>query len=258
MTKFRPCIDLHSGKVKQIVGSSLTENVSDLIVNFSSDRSASDFAKLYREDSLSGGHVIMLGPGNEAAAVSALQAFPNGLQVGGGITDKNAIFWLEQGASHVIVTSCIFDEKGQLKREKLKELVRRCGKQRIVIDLSCKSVGDQWRVMMHRWQVETDLWITKEHLAILADYCDEFLIHATDVEGTCSGMDEALIEFLGQHAPLKVTYAGGVGALSDLDRIQSLSQGSVDVTIGSALDIFGSQRIKYKDCVSWNKANCNR
>lgn len=255
VTKFRPCIDLHHGKVKQIVGNSLTENESNLIVNFSSDRSASEFARQYQEDDLRGGHIIMLGSGNDASAISALEAYPNGLQIGGGISIENASFWLKKGASHVIVTSCIFDSNGSLNKDKLEALARTCGKNRLVVDLSCKRYGDQWRVMMDRWQRETALWISEEQLSILANYCDEFLIHATDVEGTCSGIDESLVAFLADYSPLKSTYAGGVQSLSDLDRVQALSKGRVDVTIGSALDIFGSTRIKYKDCVSWNNAN---
>ncbi len=255
MTQFRPCIDLHHGMVKQIIGSSLSDDESGLVVNFSTEKSAADYAELYQKDQLYGGHIIMLGAGNEVAAISALQAFSRGLQVGGGITAQNASFWLQKGASHVIVTSMLFDENGHFQKEAIKELVHACGKERVVIDLSCKKIGASWRVMMNRWQKETDLWITQEQLDLLSNYCDEFLIHATDTEGTCQGIDEELIQFLGKHSPLKTTYAGGVNSISDLDRVSALSGGRVDVSIGSALDLFGSTLVKYKDCVSWNNRN---
>jgi phosphoribosylformimino-5-aminoimidazole carboxamide ribotide isomerase len=255
VTQFRPCIDLHQGVVKQIIGSSLSGDESGLVVNFSTEKSAADYAELYQKDQLHGGHVIMLGEGNEAAAISALQAFPRGLQVGGGITAQNACFWLQKGASHVIVTSMLFDEHGHFRKEAIEKLVHACGKERIVIDLSCKKIGANWRVMMNRWQKETDLWITQEQLDVLSNYCDEFLIHATDTEGTCQGMDEALIQFLGKYSSIKTTYAGGVNSISDLDRVRALSGGRVDLSIGSALDLFGSTLVKYKDCVSWNNRN---
>lgn len=255
MTKFRPCIDLHQGRVKQIVGKSLTEDQTELKTNFVSDQSAADFAKLYAKDHLKGGHLIMLGPGNETVAIEAMQAFPKGLQVGGGISQDNATEWIEHGASHVIVTSCLFNKKGQFMLSRLKELVERIGKDKIVIDLSCKRRENDWLVMKDNWQTETDLLLSDAVLEMLSSYCDEFLIHATDLEGKCSGIDVDLIKFLGNYSPLSATYAGGVTSLEDLDFIKSISSGKVDVTIGSGLDLFGGTMVKYKDCVSWN--NCN-
>ena len=255
MTKFRPCIDLHQGTVKQIVGTSLTRNQADLKTNFISDQSAEDFAKLYAKDGLKGGHLIMLGPGSKEVALKAIQAYPKGLQVGGGISLDNASEWIEQGASHVIVTSCLFDEDGQFVLTRLKELVERIGKDKIVIDLSCKRREKNWSVMKDNWQTETDLSVSASVLEMLSNYCDEFLIHATDLEGKCSGIDVELVKFLGIHSPLAVTYAGGATSISDLDYVKSLSSGKVDVTIGSGLDLFGGTLVKYKDCVSWN--NCN-
>ena len=257
MTKFRPCIDLHQGKVKQIVGSSFTNDQDKLKTNFSSDRPASEFAKLYAEDGLTGGHLIMLGSENNMAALDAIQAFPNGLQVGGGISIYNAKMWIEQGASHVIVTSYLFNKDAVFILSKLKDLVELVGKNKIVIDLSCKrgkKEGD-WQVMKDNWQAETDLSLTDSLLKMLSDYCDEFLIHATDLEGKCRGIDRELVEFLGNYSPLPVTYAGGVTSLSDLDYIKTISSGKVDVTIGSGLDLFGGELVKYKDCVSWNNHN---
>lgn len=255
MTQFRPCIDLHQGKVKQIVGNSLTKDQFELKTNFISDRSAADFAKLYARDELKGGHLIMLGSENKDAAQEAIQAYPKGLQVGGGIFFDNASKWIEQGASHVIVTSCLFNEDAQFVLPKLQQLVERVGKDKIVIDLSCKRRESDWLVMKDNWQTETDLSLTESLLELLSDYCDEFLIHATDLEGKCQGIDADLVKFLGSYSPLAATYAGGVTSLSDLDYIKSVSSGKVDVTIGSGLDLFGGTLVKYKDCVSWNNRN---
>ena len=255
MTKFRPCIDLHHGKVKQIVGGSLTKDQTELKTNFTSDRSAAEFAKLYAEDELTGGHLIMLGPENKVAALEAIQAYPKGLQVGGGVSFADAKKWIEQGASHVIVTSCLFNKDGQFVLSKLHDLVERVGKDKIVIDLSCKRRESDWLVMKDNWQTETDLSLTESLLEMLSDHCDEFLIHATDLEGKCQGIDRVLVEFLGKYSPLPVTYAGGVTSLSDLDYVKSISSGKVDVTIGSGLDLFGGVLVKYKDCVSWNNRN---
>ena len=255
MTQFRPCIDLHQGKVKQIVGSSLTIDQAELKTNFISDRSAADFAKLYAKDELKGGHLIMLGSGNTAVALNAIQAYPKGLQVGGGISQDNALEWIEQGASHVIVTSCLFNQKGQFVLAKLQELAEKIGKNKIVIDLSCKRRERDWLVMKDNWQTETDLLISESLLEMLSDYCDEFLIHATDLEGKCQGIDLDLVKFLGKYSPLISTYAGGASSLSDLDTVKSASSCRVNVTIGSGLDLFGGTLVKYKDCVSWNNRN---
>lgn len=271
MSKFRPCIDLHLGKVKQIVGSSLGADETGLQVNHVSDQSAADFAMLYAEDGLQGGHMILLGPKevNHSPALAALKAFPNGLQVGGGITDKNAESWLNHGASHVILTSWLFDGEGVFLMERLKYLAELIGKERIVLDLSCRSLGvagktDErgWQVMKDHWQTATNTWVNVATLERLSEFCAEFLIHAADVEGKCQGIDVALVEYLGKYSPIPTTYAGGVRSLADLSQIQALSGGRVDVTVGSALDLFGGSLMKYKDCVSWNIHNqvrsCNR
>src|ERR1039457_2537573 len=105
---FRPCIDLHEGKVKQIVGGTLGVEPGRLRTNFVSDRPAAWFAKLYQRDALAGAHVIMLGPGNDEPARAALRAYPGGLQIGGGINLENAGAWLAAGGSHVVVTSLLF------------------------------------------------------------------------------------------------------------------------------------------------------
>jgi phosphoribosylformimino-5-aminoimidazole carboxamide ribotide isomerase len=251
--RFRPCLDLHEGRVKQIVGGTLSDTGSGLRTNFVSDRPARYFAELYRADGLTGGHVIMLGPGNEAAAREALSAWPGGLQVGGGITETTATEWLEAGASHVIVTSRIFSPTGAFLPDRLAALVAAVGRDRLVLDLSCRRTSDGWTVAMNRWQTLTDLPVTPTVLDQLSGSCAEFLIHAADVEGRMAGMDEDLIQLLGNWARLPVTYAGGAATLDDLRRCHALGSGHVDLTIGSALDLFGGTGIRYADCVAWNR-----
>jgi phosphoribosylformimino-5-aminoimidazole carboxamide ribotide isomerase len=253
MTKFRPCIDLHDGRVKQIVGASLTDSGAGLRENFVSDESAAAFARRYRRDQLEGGHVIKLGGGNDDAAREALSAWPGGLQVGGGIDADNAMCWLEAGASHVIVTSWLFDPNGRFLPQRLDELVARIGAERLVIDLSCRRTRDGWTVAMNRWQTLTDLTISPRALDRLAASCAEFLIHAADVEGLCGGIDAELVEYLGGWGQLPMTYAGGVAEMADLQRVADLSKGTVDVTVGSALDIFGGAGVTYAEVVAWNR-----
>jgi phosphoribosylformimino-5-aminoimidazole carboxamide ribotide isomerase len=253
---FRPCIDLHEGKVKQIVGGTLEDEPGCLRTNFVSDRSAAWFAELYRCDSLTGGHVIMLGPGNETEARAALVAYPEGLQVGGGISTSNARAWLDAGASHVIVTSWVFRD-GRLDSGRLNELVKAVGKTRLVLDLSCRRRGGNYFVVTDRWQKFTEVAISAGTLQSLARSCAEFLIHAVDVEGLCSGIDRELVENLGRWSPLPTTYAGGANSISDLEEVTRLGRGKIDLTIGSALDIFGGHGVKYADMVAFNR-RCTR
>ena len=248
---FRPCIDLHEGKVKQIVGGTLGE-AGGARTNFVSDRSAAWFAELYRRDGLAGGHVIMLGPGNEMEARAALAAFPGGLQIGGGINPDNARSWLDGGASHVIVTSWVFRE-GRVNWERLGELVKAAGKSRLVLDLSCRRRDKDYFVVTDRWQKFTELAISQDTLQKLAGSCAEFLIHAVDVEGLCRGIDRELVEKLGKWTAIPTTYAGGANSLSDLEEVTRLGQGRIDLTIGSALDIFGGSGVKYDDVVKFNR-----
>jgi phosphoribosylformimino-5-aminoimidazole carboxamide ribotide isomerase len=249
---FRPCIDLHEGKVKQIVGGTLGNDPAQLRTNFVSDRPAAWYAELYRRDGLKGGHVIMLGSGNTTPARAALQAYPGGLQIGGGISLDNASSWLDSGASHVIVTSWVF-RAGQLDADRLRQLVAVIGRERLVLDLSCRRRGDDYFVVTDRWQKFTDLTLSRATLERLAESCSEFLIHAADVEGLCRGIDRELVEQLGQWTPLPMTYAGGARALSDLEEVTRLGRGRVDLTIGSALDIFGGRGVKYEDVVAFNR-----
>jgi len=253
MTQFRPCIDLHAGRVKQIVGSSLSDTGQELKTNFESDQPAAYFANLYREANLTGGHVIQLGPGNASAAREALASYPSGLQVGGGISQENAAEWLDAGASHVIVTSWLFDPQGNFLPERLEALVAEVGREHLVLDLSCRAEDDSWAVAMNRWQTKTSLELSRETLHELSSHCAEFLVHAADVEGKCEGVDARLVAFLGEHSSIPVTYAGGANSIEDLQQVSDLSRGRVDLTIGSALDIFGGQSVLFDDCIKWNR-----
>jgi phosphoribosylformimino-5-aminoimidazole carboxamide ribotide isomerase len=249
---FRPCIDLHEGKVKQIVGGTLGSEPERLRTNFVSDRPAAWYAALYRRDALPGGHVIMLGPGNEAEARAALAAYPGGLQIGGGINAQNAASWLEAGASHVIVTSWVFRE-GQVDYARLAQLVQAVGAARLVLDLSCRRRDQQYFVVTDRWQKWTEVAVKPENLARLAGSCAEFLVHAVDVEGQCRGIDQELVVKLAAESPLPTTYAGGARSLADLEAVTRLGQGRIDLTIGSALDIFGGSGVRYEDAVAFNR-----
>ncbi|MDH4443999.1 MAG: phosphoribosylformimino-5-aminoimidazole carboxamide ribotide isomerase [Akkermansiaceae bacterium] len=253
MTQFRPCIDLHQGKVKQIVGGSLRDSGAGPLENFVSDRPAGWFAEQFRGDSLTGGHVIKLGPGNELAAREALAAWPGGLQIGGGIDAANAADWLDAGASHVIVTSALFDPAGKFQEERLRELVAKVGCERLVIDLSCRRTAAGWAVAMNRWQTLTDLVVDHATLDRLLPFCDEFLIHAADVEGLCGGIDADLVALLGGWGKCPVTYAGGAATMADLLTVEQAGCGVVDVTVGSALDLFGGKGLRYLDLVAWNR-----
>jgi phosphoribosylformimino-5-aminoimidazole carboxamide ribotide isomerase len=249
---FRPCIDLHAGKVKQIVGGSLKDDGSSPRTNFISDQPGSWYADLYRRDGLTGGHIIMLGPGNESAARDCLRAYPNGLQIGGGVTLQNAASFLHDGASHVIVTSWVFRE-GSIDWLRLKDLAGAIGSERLVLDLSCRIRDDQYFVVTDRWQKFTDLTITRDTLIELAQYCSEFLVHAVDVEGLCGGVDMRLVELLAEASPLPTTYAGGARSLADLEAVTNVGGGRIDLTIGSALDIFGGSGVRYADVVAFNR-----
>jgi phosphoribosylformimino-5-aminoimidazole carboxamide ribotide isomerase len=249
---FRPCIDLHEGKVKQIVGGSLTGHPADLRANFVSERPSRWFAELYRRDGLRGGHVIMLGPGNEAAAREALAAYPGGLHVGGGIRLDNAAGWLEAGASHVIVTSWIFRD-GQLDWDRLKALAAAIGKKRLVLDLSCRKKGADYFVVTDHWQKFTEVKIAPDILASMGECCDEFLVHAVDVEGLCRGVDLELVQRLSRWSPRPATYAGGSNSLRDLEDVARAGGGRINLTIGSALDIFGGSLVRYDDVVALDR-----
>jgi len=251
--KFRPCIDLHNGCVKQIVGSTLSDSdATGLQVNFAASQPSSYYAAMYRRDGLTGGHVIMLGPGNEEAARDALRAYPGGLQIGGGINAANAGQWLDAGADGVIVTSYVFKD-GKVHEDRLREMVHAVGKDRLILDLSCRKRGDDYFVVTDRWQKFTSLQVTEASLHFFAGFCQEFLIHAVDVEGKCNGIDAELTRALGDWTPIPTTYAGGVRSQEDLQQILELGKGRLDATIGSALDIFGGNGISYEDAVAFHR-----
>ncbi len=251
--KFRPCIDLHHGKVKQIVGGSLADG-QEPETNFVADQPPAWFAELYKKDGLTGGHVIKLGEGNEVAAREALAAWPGGLQVGGGITAENATEWLDAGAAQVIVTSFVF-QNGRIDETRLGQLVSAIGKERLVLDLSCrKREGHQYHVVTDRWQTFTETVVDAETLAQLSESCCEFLVHGVDVEGKQQGMDEELIKLLAAHSPIPCVYAGGVRSFHDLEKLDVAGCGKIDVTIGSALDLFGGA-MPYRDVVEFCRSH---
>lgn len=252
--KFRPCIDLHDGVVKQIVGSTLCDtNPQAVQTNFVAEKSPSWFAELYRSDNLTGGHIIKLGPGNDAAAEEALGAWPGGMQLGGGITADNAGTWLDKGASHVIVTSYVFRD-GMIDIDRMNKLVKAVGSNRLVLDLSCRKRDGLYYIVTDRWQKFTSVAISPEVLTDLAGYCDEFLIHAADVEGKCSGIEVPLVEKLAQWTPIATTYAGGIRDRADLQLIDEAGSGRLDFTVGSALDIFGGKTLTYRDTVDFRRS----
>ena len=244
--EFRPCIDIHNGKVKQIVGGSLRDAGDQARENFISQQDGAFYAEFYKKDNIRGGHIILLNPETsqyyeetKRQALLALAAYPQGLQVGGGIRDDNARFWIENGASHVIVTSFVFRD-GKLNYENLLKMTATVTKERLVLDLSCRKKKDgRYYIVTDRWQKFTEVVLTPQVLDELSAYCDEFLIHAVDVEGKASGIETELVQMLGDWDGIPVTYAGGVGSYDDLEKLKKYGKGKVNVTVGSALDLFG-------------------
>ena len=243
--RFRPCIDIHNGKVKQIVGGSLTDVQDQAKENFVSEQDAAFYAELYKKAGIVGGHVILLNsqdsPNYEATkqqALLALRTYPGGLQIGGGVNPGNAQEYLEAGASHVIVTSYVFKD-GKISWEKLEEMEQVAGKEHLVLDLSCRKKDGGYYIVTDRWQKFTDVEVTAETIARLQSFCDEFLIHAADVEGRKNGVEQDLVSLLGHLDTVPVTYAGGVGSCEDVRRIKEAGKNRLNVTVGSALDLFG-------------------
>lgn len=254
--RFRPCIDIHNGSVKQIVGGSLSDNNNSAKENFISEKNADYYASLYKKDALIGGHIILLNPVSSEyyqadvnQALLALKTYPRGMQIGGGITDKNAQFFLENGASHVIVTSFVF-KNGTVNFDNLKSLVNCIGKEHLVIDLSCRKKGSDYYIVTDRWQNFTDIKLNKSTLKELAQYCDEFLVHAVDVEGKSAGIDEHILKILSECDSVPITYAGGVSDMADLEKLRKLGNNKIDVTIGSALDLFGG-KMQYEKIIGF-------
>ena len=256
--RFRPCIDIHNGKVKQIVGGSLRDEGDQAKENFVSTQDAAFFAEMYQKDRISGGHVILLNAKDspfyektKEQAMLALRTYPGGLQVGGGITDENAKDFLEAGASHVIVTSFVF-KNGVFYRENLEKLLRTVGKEHL--DLSCRRKEDGYSIVTDRWQKFTDVKLSEKVLDELSGCCDEFLVHAVDAEGKAQGIERELADMLGRWQGIPVTYAGGVGSFADLQELKKLGRDHIDVTIGSALDLFGGS-MPYREVLRVCAAN---
>lgn len=243
--EFRPCIDIHNGKVKQIVGSSLRDAGDFAKENFISEQDAAFYAKFYKKDGVKGGHIIMLNHADsryyeetKCQAMKALGAYPGGLQIGGGICADNAKEFLDRGASHVIVTSYVFSG-GKVNYGRLKELKRVVGREHLTLDLSCRKRGSSYYIVTDRWQKFTEEEITCRLLDRLSEYADEFLVHAVDVEGKSRGIERELVRLLGSWEQIPVTYAGGIGSFADLEELKEAGGGKLGVTIGSALDLFG-------------------
>lgn len=243
--RFRPCIDIHNGKVKQIVGGSLKDEADSAKDNFVSELGGDFYAQLYKNSGIKGGHIIILNAANSEyyeadieQARKALQAYPGGLQIGGGVNADNAKKYIEMGASHVIVTSFVFKD-GKINYDNLKKMVEAVGKEHLVLDLSCRKKDGKYYIVTDRWQKFTEVVVNEQVLDELSEYCSEYLIHAVDVEGKAKGIEEELASILGNWSKLPVTYAGGVGSFDDLEKLRELGLNRLDVTIGSALDIFG-------------------
>ncbi|MGN1114879.1 MAG: phosphoribosylformimino-5-aminoimidazole carboxamide ribotide isomerase [Oscillospiraceae bacterium] len=256
--KFRPCIDIHNGKVKQIVGGTLKDENSFAKENFVSDYDGEFYGRLYKQYGLKGGHIILLNPVSSEyynadcrQAFSALKVFEGGLQIGGGITNENAGEFLDKGASHVIVTSFVFKD-GVINFDNINKMTKAVGKDKLVLDLSCRKRNGEYYIVTDRWQKFTDTKLNEQTVLMLADCCDEFLVHAVDVEGKASGIESELAEMLGKCCPIPVTYAGGISSFENLDKLKTLGRGRLDFTIGSALDIFGGN-MPFKDVVKYNR-----
>ncbi len=243
--KFRPCIDIHNGKVKQIVGGSLMDANNQAIDNFVSEYDGSYYAAYYKGLGLTGGHIILLNndksefyEADVAQAASALSVFGQGLQVGGGINADNANRFLSMGAAKVIVTSYVFAD-GEINYENLRKICDQIGKDKLVLDFSCRKKGDKYYIVTDRWQKFTNQELTVEFLLQMTNYCSEFLIHAVDVEGKASGIEVPLVKLLAKIDDFPITYAGGVGSMNDLELLKEYGENRIDVTVGSALDLFG-------------------
>ena len=261
--RFRPCIDIHNGKVKQIVGVSLTDVQDQASENFVSEQDASFYAELYKKAGIKGGHVILLNghdspyyESTKEQAILALHTYPGGLQIGGGVNPENAGEYLDAGASHVIVTSYVF-QNGQVRYDRLDRLKKAVGKEHLVLDLSCRRRENSYYIVTNRWQTFTELRLIPEVLEELSGWCDEFLVHGVDVEGKAQGIDQELVQLLARYNGNKVTYAGGVKNFDDLELLKNYGNDKIDVTIGSALDLFGgdmefSKVLEYCDATITN------
>ena len=253
--EFRPCIDIHNGKIKQIVGGSLTDEADYAKENFVSEMGGAEYAKLYKQKGLRGGHIILLNAKDSEyykedlkQAKAALSEWPNALQIGGGVTAENAKDFIDMGARHVIVTSYVFVD-GEIRFDRLEELVKAVGKEHLVLDLSCRKKEDEYYVVTDRWQKFTKQPLNAELIHTLSSYCDEFLVHAVNVEGTGMGVDKELLELLSADCKIPITYAGGIGSMEDIGIIQNIGKSKINFTVGSALDLFGGT-LKFDEIIT--------
>ena len=256
LMEFRPCIDIHNGRVKQLIGGTVADSIDSARENYVSEKSAAWYAELFREKNLKNGHVVLLNSkespyyeSTKAQAMEALRAYPGGLQVGGGITAENAEEYLDAGASHVIVTSYVFRD-GDISFENLNRLLEAVGKKKLVLDLSCRKKDGRYYIMTDRWQRYTKVALDEDILDLLASFCDEFLIHAVDVEGKICGIETDLVKILGRWKRIPITYAGGIRSLEDIRTIKEIGQDKIHVTIGSALDLYGGT-MKFDDVIGY-------
>lgn len=252
--EFRPCIDIHNGQVKQIVGSTLEDQDDLARENFVAVKGAEYYAQLYRENGIKGGHIILLNPAtspyydaDRSQAFRALAAYPGGLQVGGGVNADNAAAYLEAGASHVIVTSYVFQD-GRINMGHLDQICQAVGKEHLVLDLSCRMRNGCYYIVTDRWQKFTKQALDARLIRELSGFCDEFLVHAVNVEGTAGGVDETLLQILSGDCPVPITYAGGIGTWEDIQKIRDIGGGRINFTVGSALDLFGGTLSFEKIC----------
>ncbi|KAF6005708.1 hypothetical protein HII12_005282 [Brettanomyces bruxellensis] len=248
MTTYVGCIDIHGGKVKQIVGGTLNQDdteqskntcKSNLETNFVSEKSSSYYAKLYEEHGIIRTHVIKLGSleENNRVAIEALKAWPKHLQIGGGINDTNAKYWIQQGADKVIVTSWLFP-KGQFDKSRLERISQLVGKEHLVVDLSYFDAGgvEQGRLLSY-----------SRGTARNSSFMQLML------KAFCKGIDQELVAKLAEWCTSPIVYAGGAKSIDDLKLVDKLSHGRVDLTFGSALDLFGGKLVRFKDCCKWNQ-----
>lgn len=245
--EFRPCIDVHNGKVKQLVGGSVADISDSAQENFVSEKDSAWYAGLFQEKNLKNGHVILLNKkgspyyeSSKEQVLRALRAYPGGLQAGGGITAENAYEYLDAGASHVIVTSYVFRD-GTISYENLNRLLENVGKKKLVLDLSCRKKDGDYYIVTDRWQKYTRVTLNEDVLDMLASFCDEFLIHAVDVEGRVCGIEKELVALLGRWNRIPITYAGGIRSLEDIRSIKELGRNRIHITVGSALNLYGGK-----------------
>ncbi len=251
---FRPCIDVFKGKVVQLIGTSLFGGEEKTIVkHFESEYSPAYYAELFKQDNLKGGHILSLGSGNNDVVIEALKAFNGGMKYGGSVTPENAHVYLDAGATHVIVNSYVFDN-GEINLPNLKSLVKSIGKDKLVLDMSCRKKNGDYYIVTNLWEKFTNVILDQKSLQDISKYCDEIIVHGVDSEGRKQGLESDLVRILAQHTPIKTVYAGGISSIADLTMIKALGNEKIDPCIGTALSIYGGN-LSYYEVLEWNKIN---